>query len=380
MSEAERPALERSALERSALERPALRLERLILRGFRNLADLDFAPGPRFNVVSGDNGQGKSNLLEAVHYLGSLGSFRLARKDDLIAHEAERALLAGRFAGRPLSLSAKVKLERGRARTLAIDDKRPRSTAAWLTALQMVLFHPGDLVLASGAPDLRRAFLDRVLEQVDPTYGKTLATYGKALRSRNRLLKMEDVDPRSVRAYDEILAGTGAMVGQARAALVTDIKPLAERAFLDVAGQDLPLTIEYQPRVEPTPEALRTALGRAFTKDRARGFTADGPHADDLALTVRERRARHHASQGQHRMMVLALKVAELEVLTERVGRVPVLLLDDVSSELDRERNRRFFALLDKLGAQVFLTTTHPELIHLERGRVDHQVVAGALV
>ncbi|MFK7991054.1 MAG: DNA replication/repair protein RecF [Sandaracinaceae bacterium] len=358
---------------------PALRLTRLIARGFRNLADVDFAPGPQVNVVSGDNGQGKSNLLEAIYYLGALESFRLARKDDLVGHGVERAVLAGKFERRPLPVSAKVKLDRKRARTLALDDKRPRSTAAWLTTLPMVLFHPGDLSLASGSPDGRRTFLDRVLVQMDPTYAKTLATYGKALRSRNRLLKAETVDRRSVRAFDELLASAGSVLGQARAALAEDLKPLAERAFVDVAGQSLPLSVDYRPRVEPTVESLQGALEAAYAKDRKRGFTADGPHADDLALTVDTRKARHHASQGQHRMMVLALKVAELEVLTRRVGRVPVLLLDDVSSELDATRNRRLFAVLDALGGQVFLTTTHPELIRLEHARVDHRVVEGTL-
>jgi len=192
-------------------DRPALRLDRLALRGYRNLADVDLEPGPRFNVLSGDNGQGKSNLLEAIDYLGSLSSFRLAKKDDLIAHGAERALLAGRFATEPAPITAKVRLERRAARKLALDDKRPRSTAAWVASLQMVLFHPGDLALAAGAPEKRRAFLDRVLEQMDPTYAKTLASYGKALRSRNRLLKREEADRRSIVAYDELLASAGAL-------------------------------------------------------------------------------------------------------------------------------------------------------------------------
>jgi DNA replication and repair protein RecF len=359
-------------------DRPALRLDRLALRGYRNLADLDLEPGPRFNVVGGDNGQGKSNLLEAIYYLGSLKSFRLANKDDLIGHDAERAVLAGRFATDPAPITAKVRLDRRKARALALDDKRPRSTAAWVASLQMVLFHPGDLTLAAGAPETRRAFLDRVLEQMDPTYAKTLASYGKALRSRNRLLKREEADRRSIVAYDELLASAGAVVGQSRARLVEALKPLAESAFERVAGQELPLSVDYRPRVEPTVEALREALARSLTKDLARGFTAEGPHGDDLALTVhRDRRARHHASQGQHRMMVLALKVAELEVLSRRVGRVPILLLDDVSSELDATRNRRLFEFLDRLGGQVFLTTTHRELIRVDRGRTDYRVAAG---
>jgi DNA replication and repair protein RecF len=356
---------------------PALRVERLIVRGFRNLADLDLAPGARFNVLAGDNGQGKSNLLEAVYYLGALTSFRSAGRDDLIGHDHERALVAARFATTPAPLKAQVRLSRAEGRKLALDDKRPRSSAAWLATLPMVLFHPGDVALAGGAPEARRAFLDRILEQMDETYGRASTTYKKALRSRNRLLKRPGADPRSITAYDELLAASGAVIGQSRARLAADLKPRVEDAFREVAGEELPLEVAYRPRVEPSVEAIRRALAGSLAKDLARGFTAEGPHGDDLALTVRERGARHHASQGQHRMMVLALKVAELDVLTRRVGQVPVLLLDDVSSELDPARNRRLFTLLDRLGGQVFLTTTQRELIRVDDGRVDYRIASG---
>jgi DNA replication and repair protein RecF len=357
---------------------PALRLERLVVRGFRNLADLDLTPGPRFNVLAGDNGQGKSNLLEAVYYLGALASFRGAGRDDLIAHGGERAILAGQFsAGGVVPTSARIGLDRQAPRKLSLDGKRPRSTSAWVGSLPMVLFHPGDVALPSAAPEARRAFLDRILEQMDATYASALTTYERALRSRNRLLKVEDVDPRGVRAYDEILASAGTVVAQARARLAHELGPKVEEAFLRVAGEELPLRVAYRPRVEPTVEALRSALARSFEKDLARGFTAEGPHADDLLLEARGRSARHHASQGQQRMIVLALKIAELDVLTRRVGRVPLLLLDDVSSELDRARNRRFFTLLGALGAQVFLTTTQGELIGIDEDRVDFHVEKG---
>ena len=206
-----------------------------------------------------------------------------------------------------------------------------------------------------------------------------LATYTKALRSRNRLLKQDPIDPRSVRSYDAILADAGAVIGRARASLVTSLAPRVAQAFHDVAGVELPLDVSYRPRVAPERETLLRTLEQAFEKDCARGFTADGPHADDLALTVRAIAAKHHASQGQQRAIVLALKVAELDELSARTGKVPVLLLDDVSSELDRGRNRRLFELLSRLGGQVFLSTTHPEFILLEEHRRDFHVARGVV-
>ena len=358
-----------------------LRIERLRTAGFRNLGVTELEPGSHFNVIHGDNGAGKSNLLEAIWYLGALRSFRGARTDDLIALDAQQAQLAARISGEAVPRTFRVQLARGRARRLTLDDKRPRSVATWHAAVQMVLFHPGDLTLASGAAEARRSFLDRVVEQMDPTYGSALASYQKALRSRNRLLKDDPPDRRSVAAYDAILASAGAIVGQTRARLIEDLAPLTEKAFREVVGEAMPLEVRYRPRVEPTVDAIREALDRSYAKDCARGFTAEGPHGDDLALDVPERApARHHASQGQQRAICLALKVAELDVVSKRTGRVPILLLDDVSSELDRTRNRRLFELLGRLGGQVFLTTTHPEFILLESDRVDFGVEGGRLL
>jgi DNA replication and repair protein RecF len=346
-------------------------------RGFRNLQLPAFEPGSHFNVIYGDNGAGKSNLLEAIHYLGALESFRGAKTDNLIALGAEDSALEMRLEGGPAPHKLRIELSRSQRRRLELDGKRPRSTSVWHQSVRMVLFHPGDLVLASGSADKRRAFIDRMLEQMDPIYGSNLATYEKALRSRNRLLKEDRTDRRSVRAYDAILSKAGAIVGQARGRLIDDLAPRVVRAFSEVFAGDTPLAVRYLPRVEPTEDAITEALERAFSKDLARGFTADGPHGDDLELRLHEVGARHHGSQGQHRTIVLALKTAELDLLSERTGRVPILLLDDVSSELDRSRNRRFFEVLSQAGGQVFLTTTHPEFILLDNDRVDFQVDGG---
>ncbi len=353
------------------------RVAALRARGFRNLAPLTFEPGPHFNVIHGDNGAGKSNLLEAIHYLGALKSFRGAKREDLIGLNSETALLEATILGGAAPHELRIELGRSDRRRLKLDGKRPRSSSIWHQTVQMVLFHPGDLVLAAGAPNRRRAFLDRILEQIDPIYGATLASYEKALRSRNRLLKDESTDRRSIRAYDAILSKAGAVVGRARAQVVDDLAPRVIRAFADVFAGDTPLGVCYLPRVEPTEEAIARALETSLEKDQRRGFTADGPHGDDLELRLHDVGARHHGSQGQHRTIVLALKTAELDLLTERTGRVPILLLDDVSSELDRSRNRRFFEVLSHAGGQVFLTTTHPEFILLENDRVDFQVEAG---
>jgi len=354
-----------------------LRIERLELRGFRNLEPLAFEPGPRFNVFSGSNGAGKSSLLEAIHYLGALRSFRSARTEDLIRLGEPQSSIAARVVGDLSPRAFRVVLSREAARVVSIDAKRPRNHATYAAALPVVLFHPGDLALAAGASDVRRAFLDRVLEQIDPTYAPVLAEYEKARSSRNRLLKQDSVDRRAIAAYDELLATRAVVIATARAAIVQDLAPRIEAAFSAILGDSIPLRVRYEPRVAPDLRAMRTAFANSFEKDRARGFTGEGPHGDEVAIAMKDVRARHHASQGQHRAMALAMRLAELDVITSRTSRIPLLLLDDVSSELDPERNRRLFERISSIGGQVFLTTTQPELIRLEEHRIDAHVASG---
>lgn len=350
---------------------------RIATRSFRNLAPLDLAPGPRFNVVSGDNGQGKSNLLEAIHLCASLSSFRGAGASELVRHDADQAIVALEVTSAPLPRTLKMRLSRSRARELALDGKRPRTRVAWQEVAPTVLFHPGDLALAQGSPENRRSLLDRVLSEVDPVYASTLDGYQRALRSRNRLLKADVVDRRAVQAFDPVLASSGAVLGEARQRLVGELAPVAEKVFAEIVGEEIPLAISFAPRVAQGQDELRAALVRSLEKDLARGFTAEGPHADDVKLEVARRGAKHNASQGQQRALVLALKVAELDVMARAKGKMPVLLLDDVSSELDRTRSARLFALLSRLGGQVFLTTTQRELITTAGERLDLRVEAG---
>ena len=361
-------------------EEEAQRLLQLELRGFRNLTRFSFEPGPRFNVIHGDNGQGKSNLLEAIDYLARLKSFRGASNEELIGIDQPGAELRAVLRDHPMPRRIQVQFPRQGQRRVLVDGKRPRSRASYATRQQIVLFHAGDLRLTSGAPDQRRAFLDRMLEQFDPTYGTTLAAYDKALRSRNRLLKADRPDRRAIHAFDELLASAGSVIGQARARLVSEMAQAVSETFEEISQQGLRLTLVYEPRVVPEVEALRAALASSLDKDLARGFTADGPHADELSFRTHEVGARRYVSQGQHRAIVLSLKVVELHELERRVGRVPILLLDDVSSELDRTRNRLLFDRLTRLGGQVFLTTTHPEYILLDHHRHDFHLQAGSLV
>lgn len=354
-------------------------VKRVATRNFRNLISTDVELSSSFNVFHGENGAGKTSFLEAVYYLLGLRSFRGAKTADMVRAETEEATIKMVVDSEPAPRVIGAKLNLCRGRKIELDGKRLSSISRYLNSSPAVVFHAGDLTLVSGSPDGRRSFLDRMLAQIDAAHSLRLKEYTKALRSRNKLFKAENLSREDVRSFDHIIAERGAEIGQARAALVEEVSVATESAFARVIGDDLSFTLRYQPRVKSDREAIYQALADAFVKDRARGFTADGPHADELSFAMKSRAAKHQASQGQQRSMVLALKVAELETLKKRTGIVPVLLLDDVSSELDRKRNKRFFDVLSELRTQVLLTTTHPEFILSSQERSDFEVKDGEI-
>ncbi len=370
----------REAMTSSHEASSLLRFVSLSATDFRNLAPFDFAPGACLNVISGDNAEGKSNLLELIDYVSTLGSFRGARTQELVCQGRPGAEVAAGVSSAFGCRRHRIRLWRKGRREVTLDGKRPRSKMAYQQTITTVAFHPGSILLVAGPAEHRRAFMDRMLEQFDPTYGATLVAYQRAVRSRNRLLKEGLTDIHAIGAYDELLASAGAVLGQARGALIRDLAPSVEEAFGLITDDKSPLRVSYLPKVEPDVASIRSALERSFRKDMALRYTTQGPHADDLSLELANIPARHYASQGQHRAMVLALKVGELRELERRKGWPPILLLDDVSSELDRSCNRRLFDVLTQLGGQVFLTTTHPELI-LGGGmnRRDFRIRAGVI-
>lgn len=359
-------------------------IERLAVRGFRNLQPLDMEPGPRFNIIHGENGAGKSNLLEAIHLLGRLGSFRGAKTDDLLMDGEERAVLKMRIRGPLTSSVIAMELIRGKSRKVALDGKRPRRLLVVRERAPMVIFHPAHLSLASGSAELRREYMNDLLVRIAPGYQEALESYEKALRSRNRLLRDETLRRDALLPYERLMARHGAVLIEERARLTELISGKIEAAFAEVVGEGVRIDVRYEPRVDGGEEELLKCYQEALPKDRSRGFTADGPQSDELAIRLASNQstgsARSHGSQGQHRSIALAMKMVELDLLGQELGKIPVLLLDDVSSELDRTRNRRLFEKLSHLGGQVFLTTTHPEFILLEENRREFEIDRGRIV
>jgi DNA replication and repair protein RecF len=367
-----------------------VRLLRLRLQEFRNLATVELTPSRRATIAVGQNGQGKTNLLEALYFLCTLKPLRAGRLSELVRFGEKKATVVGRFELHGAERDISVEVEDG-VRTALVDGKKAPSLEEYFGGVSVVAFTPDDLAIVKGGPDGRRAFLDRAVFNRFPAYLRESRAYARALKSRNRLLR-EGADLEYLRAYDEALAKAGARVWTRRRALMAELAPKARDAFAEVGRTREAAGYAYAPAhldddafsaldEAALEERLREALHARTGRDLERGFTSVGPHADELEVRLGERRARAFASQGQQRALVLGWKIAEIENLRAANGFLPLLLLDDVSSELDPEKNAHLMRYLAGSGAQVFLTTTDRALVaSAAEAALWLEVRAGAVV
>jgi DNA replication and repair protein RecF len=344
-------------------------------------------------VVSGENGQGKTNLLEALYLLATLKPLRAGRLAELVRFGQPQARVEGDFTLQGARRVIAVEVEKGERRAY-VDGKPAASLEDYFGGVSVVAFTPDDLALVKEGPEARRRFLDRAVFNRFPAYLAETRTYGRALRSRNRLLR-EHAPASVVGAFDGPLAAAGARLWTRRRALLAELSPRASRAFAEISlaeGASGPsaFKVGYRAaalgtlgeRTEPElAAALAEALASRLPRDAERGFTSVGPHADELELLHRDRLARSYASQGQQRAIVLALKLGEIDNLTETLGRPPLLLLDDVSSELDPQKNAHLMRTLRSREGQALLTTTDPRLVAEAAGpdAVYFRIRAGVL-
>ncbi len=337
-----------------------MHLNHLWLTDFRNYRSVELSPAPAgLTVVLGSNGEGKTNLLEAIAYLATLRSFRGSPDEALVRVGADRAVvrLDAHRGQRALLIEAEIQsVGRGRVQV----NRQPlRRTRDLLGALQVSVFGPDDLALVKAGPQGRRDYLDDLLVALHPRHDAARSELDRILRQRNALLKQAAGNPRppqdvvtTLDVWDQKLAATGTAVADAREALVDRIGPAVAVSYDQVADRAANIAVCYRRSWEGE---LSSALAAARLDDLRRAVTTVGPHRDELSLTIGELPSRTHASQGEQRSLALALRLAGHKVAAETLESSPVLLLDDVFSELDPERSE---ALLGALPVgQVLLTS-----------------------
>ena len=347
-----------------------MQLRTLRLRNHRNYAQLDLIPGPGVNVLIGPNGQGKTNLLEAVAMLALSTSPRARRELELIGPVAPTSRIEGEVESRGLKAELAITLtlesertrregeptrrEGDRARRVIEVDGVRRRAFDLPGRFRVTLFWPDDLGLVKAGPELRRRFLNQMLVQVEPGYARALAGLKRVLEQRNSLLKRivageEGMDV--LEAFNQELVRVSVEVVSARSTAVRELEPEVAMYHAQIAGRER-LEIHYEGPPANLAEAVHNSLG----EDLRRGSTTVGPHHDDLRVLLGGRDARSYGSQGQQRTAVVSLKLAEAALVARRTGERPVLLLDDVLSELDSERRS---ALLSQVAGegQVVITS-----------------------
>lgn len=358
-------------------------LELLKLANFRNISGWEWSPHDRANLILGDNAQGKTNLLEAVFLLATTRPLRQgAESDDLIKEGSEEARAYGRVKREEPGIhrDIEVRLKREEARQIFINGKRAQPLSKAFGQLTAVLFVPEDLQLVKAGPQARRYYLDLELSQASPLYLQALQTYQRALKQRNaglRKLREGKGSLEAVQAFDQPLIKSGVEVIAFRQEALAEISPLAADAQARIAGGDEKLGLRYLSSVGQgdLEAAFAKTLAARREEEAARGTTLSGPHRDDIEILLQGKAARLFASQGQQRSIALALKLAEVQFLSRKLQEPPLLLLDDVLSELDLKRQKQLLELLDE-KVQTFVTSTHAQDLAYKAGQVV-RVAAG---
>ncbi len=351
----------------------------LELSDFRSYGSLRFSPDRGINVLVGRNATGKTNLLEAVGYLGLLTSFRKAPDEALIMESSDAAIVRGEFHHLDRSALVEVALHRDQRRRVQVNSQRLTRFADILGHVRTVVFQPDDLDIAKRSPSYRRDFLDNAAVQLWPGAAKDLADYQRTLRQRNAFVKQAGLqaDRGSLDVWNEQLAETGSALFSRRTATMAALAPFLSEAYQHLAGAPTRARISYASSwggdvsaaggVEEWKARLWQALESAVEKDLVRRTTTVGLHRDDPVLLLDERNTRTHASQGEQRSLVLALRLAQQTAISQATGLVPVTLLDDVFSELDLKRARALAAALPE--GQTFITTARDEEVPIEGKR-----------
>ncbi len=358
-----------------------MHLSWLELRDFRSYESLRFTPDPGLNVLLGDNGAGKTNVLEAVGYLSRLRSFRGAPDSALVRTDAKAAVIRGGVERESGELKVEIELPAEARRRILVNGKRPRRNADVAVEVPLVAFLPDDLDVVKRGPSLRRDYVDEIAAHISPAAGADRTEYDKIVRQRNRFLRDEghQADPVTLAVWDERLADVGGRLVATRLSLLERLESHLAAGYAAVAGQAADgLRAGYEAwwlRSEDPAGSLAEALVERRRRDMDQRTTTVGPHRDDVGFYLGERPARTHASQGEQRSVALALRIAAFSLLEERHGRPPILLLDDVFSELDRSRSAGVIDLLPR--GQVFVTSAREDEVPLAGRR--WQVVNGSI-
>lgn len=360
-----------------------MRINELTLSGFRNYGCQSLTFDPDCNVIYGENAQGKTNLLEAVVYLSCGKSPRTHADRELIGFDAQGALLEGRIFSRDREFVTRVELNRGKKRKMTVNGVTAKNAAALSDVLHTVFFAPEDLFLIRDGAAARRRFMDLSLCQLRPRYAEALAEYHRLYEHKTRILRDSEENPGLLRMlpdFNERMCRVGAVLIHCRARYCRSLQSFAGTAHADCSGGREELSLRYETvktvtdpfgSMEHITQELRDHQESHYPAEISSRLCLSGPHKDDFLVEINGLNARQFCSQGQVRTAALSLKLADREIHRGAVGEYPVMLLDDVLSELDPRRQE--YVLNRISGGQVFITCCENDrLDRLQSGKLFH--------
>lgn len=346
-------------LDKKAGDKPVAGVAGVVLESFRNYANLSIDLDPGFNVIAGPNAQGKTNFLESLYLLSTTRLLRGQKDAEAVLDGCLQATATAELFGGRTQIS--ITLEAGVRKRASLNGLKLPRASDLIGRLPCVCISSLDLAIVRDEPSDRRLFLDLELSSLYPAYLRHLAVYKRALEQRNALLRESREMPQSpelFETWEDQIASAGAALRQARTAYVSELSPVAEESH-GVMGHGESLGLTYEPKDEAwSADELRGALERTRSHDVGRGGTSVGPHRDDLTIRVDKREARLFGSQGQQRTSVIAIKLATLELGRQKLGVPPLLLLDDILSDLDETRRALLVELVLAQAGQTVLTCT----------------------
>ncbi len=348
-------------------------LYRLKLENFRNYARSEVLFHHGMNVLFGQNGQGKTNILESIYYLALTKSFRSSNDRNLIRYRQTYFRVEGEFKtvqGRVWKSAIAYSPDKGKR--LMVNGEKITKFSEYIGRIPVVLLAPGDLEISQAGPAHRRRFLDILLSQAGKLYLHHLVEYRRSLRQRNTILQEETSNPALLESWDEALIEHGVGLMEKRQEAVQFLDEWVKKYYRELSGREDRVKIVYQSSVkwngtDSPAEAFRQALRQQRQRELALQMTTVGPHRDDLLFLLNGKPLRAVGSQGEHKTFVIALKLAEIQYLRQMQSEPPILLFDDIFGELDEQRIGNMVRSLTQIG-QVFITTTSPDFF----GKLPH--------
>ena len=340
-------------------------LEKINVNNFKNIGEANLEFSPSLNCLLGNNGMGKSNLLDAIYFLSFCRSFSGMTDKALMKNDADFMSIHGDYERKGLKETLNLGMTRGRRKVLKRKGKEYTRLSEHIGAFPLVLVAPQDSLLITGSGEERRKFTDMIISQGDPVYLDALIRYQKGLEQRNKLLRANVIDIMLYEAVEKGMVEAATIIHRTRTEWLPEFEKIFKEYYRAIAGTDEAVSLRQRAHLAQAEGDMKMLLDRERRHDEIVGFTTVGPHRDDIEIFVNGLEARHTASQGQSKTITIAMRMAQFEYLRRATGLTPLLLLDDIFDKLDASRVERIVEIVSSPKfSQIFITDTNRD--HLD--------------